>query len=150
MIPETRTTILRLAKTLFGPAEWPHIESSLETCLPAHTQTLFVDGELCAFVIVNRTENGNAFFSYCGVSPAHQGKGYGSKLLKMAIHSIFQVDYPAIQLYVDDWNKDARRLYERLGFKQVGVAYVAGSDCALMELRRLSKIEDNCVLKASA
>ena len=144
MIPETRTTILRLAKMLFNSAEWPYIESSLETCLPTHTQTLFVDGELCAFVIVNRTENGNAFFSYCGVSPAHQGKGYGSKLLKMAIHSIFQVDYPAIQLYVDDWNKDARRLYERLGFKQVGVARVAGSDCALMELQKF-KIERTCV-----
>jgi ribosomal protein S18 acetylase RimI-like enzyme len=142
MIPETRTMILRLAKTLFNSAEWPYIESSLESCLPQHTQTLFSDGELCAFVIVNRTETGNAFFSYCGVSPLHQGKGYGSKLLKMAIHSIFQVDYPAVQLYVDDWNKDARRLYERLGFKQVGSAVVAGSACGLLELRRCASFEN--------
>jgi ribosomal protein S18 acetylase RimI-like enzyme len=138
MIPETKMTILSLAKTLFNSAEWPYIESSLETCLPQHTQAVFIDGELCAFVIVNRTETGNAFFSYCGVSPRFQGKGYGSKLLKMAIHSIFQVDYPAIQLYVDDWNADARRLYERLDFQQIGAACVAGSECALMELRRPS------------
>jgi ribosomal protein S18 acetylase RimI-like enzyme len=132
---DQKQQIYELATALFAPAEWPFIESSLDTCLHKHSQTLFDEGACVAFVIVNRSEDGNAFISYCGVSPSHQGKGYGSKLLKMAIHSIFQVDFPAIQLYVDTWNKDARRLYDRLGFKQVGSAVVAGSACALMELR---------------
>jgi ribosomal protein S18 acetylase RimI-like enzyme len=131
-----KTEILTLAKTLFVPAEWPYITSYLETMLPKESKVLHVDGQLAAFVIVNNTDSGNAFISYCGVSAEHQGKGYGSKLLKETLISIFQVDYHAVRLYVDCWNKDALRLYTRLGFKQIGLAHVAGSDCLLLELTR--------------
>ncbi len=130
-----KSEILTLAKKLFVPTEWPYITSYLETMLPKESKVLHVDGQLAAFVIVN-TEKGNAFISYCGVSSEHQGKGYGSKLLKETLSSIFQVDFPAARLYVDCWNKDALRLYTRLGFKQIGVAHVAGSDCLLLELTR--------------
>jgi len=131
------TQILKLAKTLFVEAEWPSIEHYLKNHIPNLTHTLFIEDELAAFVIVNAEKSGEsqfAFISYCGVSPKHQGKGYGSKLLKETLTSIFQVDFPAVRLYVDDWNCGARRLYERLGFKHVGCAVVAGSACALMEL----------------
>ena len=127
--------ILTLAQKLFVQAEWPYIKSSLENMIP-QSRTLYVNGELAAFIVVNKAESGNAFISYCGVSSEHQGKGYGSKLLKETLTSIFQVDFPAVRLYVDDWNCGARRLYERLGFKHVGSAIVADSPCALMELPR--------------
>ena len=125
--------ILTLAQKLFVQTEWPYIAACLETMIP-QSRTLYVDGELAAFIVVNKAESGNAFISYCGVDAKHQGKGYGSKLLKETLTSIFQVDFPAVRLYVDDWNCGARRLYERLGFKHVGSAIVADSPCALMEL----------------
>lgn len=128
-----KLAILTLAKTLFAPAEWPYIAACLETMI-SQSRTLYVDGELAAFIVVNKAESGNAFISYCGVSAEHQGKGYGSKLLKETLTSIFQVDFPAVRLYVDDWNCGARRLYERLGFKQVGSAVVADQACTVMEL----------------
>jgi ribosomal protein S18 acetylase RimI-like enzyme len=128
--------ILTLAQKLFVEAEWPYIKSCLETMSNEHSRALYVDGDLAAFIVVNKAESGNAFISYCGVDAKHQGKGYGSKLLKETLISIFQVDFPAVRLYVDDWNGGARRLYERLGFKNVGSAVVAGSACALMELPR--------------
>ena len=133
------TQILKLAKTLFVEAEWPHIECYLHNHIPNRTHTLFIEDELAAFVIVNAEKSGEsqfAFISYCGVSPKHQGKGYGSKLLKETLTSIFQADFTATRLYVDKWNNDARRLYERLGFKQIGSEIVAGSDCWLYELLR--------------
>jgi ribosomal protein S18 acetylase RimI-like enzyme len=126
--------ILELAKSLFVAAEWPHIENYLNTCLPQYSKTLIVNNELAAFVIVNETKAGLAFISYCGVHPSHQGKGYGSKLLKETLASIFQVDYSAIRLYVDTWNGDAFRLYSRLGFQTIGSEVVAGSPCHLLEL----------------
>lgn len=128
--------IYELATALFAPAEWPTIKTSLETCLVEHSQIVFDSDKCVAFVIINEATDGNAFISYCGVAPTHQGKGYGSKLLKMAMHSIFQVDYEAIQLYVDTWNVDARRLYERLGFKVVSSETVLGMACMRMELRK--------------
>jgi ribosomal protein S18 acetylase RimI-like enzyme len=132
------TQILKLAKTLFVEAEWPCIETYLQNHIPNLSRTLFIEDELAAFVIVNAVKSGEsqyAFISYCGVSPTHQGKGYGSKLLKETLTSIFQADFTATRLYVDKWNNDARRLYERLGFKQIGSAIVAGSDCWLYELK---------------
>jgi ribosomal protein S18 acetylase RimI-like enzyme len=129
------TEILALAKTLFIAAEWPYIESSLETSLPEFSKTIMCDNAIVAFVIVNSHASGSAYISYCGVDPKYQGKGYGSKLLKETLLSIFQADYPSIFLYVDCWNKDARRLYERFGFKQMCTELVAGSHCWKMELR---------------
>lgn len=135
--------ILTLAQKLFVQAEWPYIKSCLETMSNEHSRALYVDGDLAAFIVVNKAESGNAFISYCGVSSEHQGKGYGSKLLKETLTSIFQVDFPAVRLYVDDWNCGARRLYERLGFKHVGSAVVADSPCALMELPRMDWLAYN-------
>ena len=131
-----KKAILELARSLFATAEWPYIEDCLNTCLPQYSKTLVINSEVAAFVIVNETKAGHAFISYCGVHPSHQGKGYGSKLLKETLTSIFQVDFLAARLYVDCWNTDALRLYTRLGFKQIGVALVAGSDCLLLELTR--------------
>lgn len=131
-----KSEIYALAKTLFVPAEWPYIESCLETMSLSHSRVLHNNGALAAFVIINKADSGNAFISYCGVCKTQQGKGFGSKLLKETLTSIFQVDFYAAQLYVDNWNNDARRLYERLGFKGIGGAIVAGSECTLMEITR--------------
>jgi ribosomal protein S18 acetylase RimI-like enzyme len=128
--------ILALAKTLFISAEWSYIESALETSLPEFSKTIRCDNKIVAFVIVNSHASGSAYISYCGVDPKYQGKGYGSKLLKETLSSIFQADFPFIFLYVDCWNKDARRLYERFGFKQICSEVVAGSYCWKMELRQ--------------
>ena len=128
--------ILELARSLFATAEWPYIEECLNNCLPLYSKTLVIDMEVAAFVIVNETKSGHAFISYCGVHPSHQGKGYGSKLLKETLAGIFQVDYSATRLYVDTWNRDAFRLYTRLGFQTIGSEVVAGSPCYLLELGR--------------
>jgi len=138
-----KCAILELAQKLFVAAEWPYISSCLETMSEAHSRTLYDNGVLAAFIIINNAESGNAFISYCGVSAEHQGKGYGSKLLKETLTSIFQADFPAVRLYVDDWNHGARRLYERLDFKQIGKAIIAGSECTLMERVRVKNACSN-------
>lgn len=126
--------IYELAQKLFKPVEWPYIEEALRTCLPLHTRSYYADGCLAAFLIVNRDADGAAFISYCGVHPEHQGKGFGSKLLKETLAGIFQADFKTCRLYVDEWNSGARRLYERLGFVRIGPVMTAGGPCGLFEL----------------
>ena len=126
--------IYELAQQLFKPVEWPCIMKSLENCLPLHTRAYYVNGSLAAFLIVNEEADGSAFISYCGVNPEHQGKGFGSKLLKETLAGIFQADFKACRLYVDEWNDGARRLYERFGFVRIGTVDTAGGPCGLFEL----------------
>ena len=122
--------IYDLGKRLFSPQEWPHLAVSLEKSLPQHTRTLFVDGRLAGFVVVTpyETESHIAYLAYCGVDPAYQGKGFGSKLLKETIQSIFQAEFGSCRLLVDSWNVDARRLYTRLGFQHVAYVQDAMAD----------------------
>jgi ribosomal protein S18 acetylase RimI-like enzyme len=53
------------------------------------------------------------------VAPDRQGKGIGSHLVDFAEQRIF-IDSPNAFLCVSSFNKNARRLYERLGYEYVG------------------------------
>jgi ribosomal protein S18 acetylase RimI-like enzyme len=53
------------------------------------------------------------------VAPDRQGKGIGSHLVDFAEQRIF-MDSPNAFLCVSSFNKDARRLYERLGYEYIG------------------------------
>lgn len=137
MTLQSYDSIYALATRLFCKDDWPDLRSSLDNCLPSHSKVLWDNGIVAAFVIVTcGSTQGCAQIAFCGVDPRYQGKGYGSKLLKEAIQSIFQVDYMKCQLIVDGWNVDARRLYERMGFCVVAPYKVAHTDGFLMELTR--------------
>lgn len=126
--------VYALAQSLFCKEDWPDIYDSIKHCVPEHSQVIWGhNNEVVAFAIVTHVADKVAQISFCGVNPQFQGKGYGSKLLKEAIKSIFQADYTAIRLIVDGWNVDARRLYERLGFRVIEPYKVAHTDGFLME-----------------
>ncbi len=132
----TYDAIYKLGTQLFCEAEWPAIKTAIENCSELLTRSIWIDGELAAFVLVS-SKTTHAFIDFCGVNPKYQGKGLGSKLLKETLSGIFQADFYACRLIVDDWNVDARRLYERLGFKQIGVVAQANGIGFLMELLSL-------------
>ena len=54
------------------------------------------------------------------VSPLHQGKGIGKKLLTSAIATTKAENHKKIGLLVDFKNPNAKKLYLALGFKSVG------------------------------
>ncbi len=53
------------------------------------------------------------------VKEALRGRGIGKKLLAFLEETVF-TDHSKIFLVVADFNPDAKRLYERLGYQQVG------------------------------
>ena len=54
-----------------------------------------------------------------GVAAARRGRGIGASLLAAAEDHLFALS-PFVFLTVTDFNTDARRLYERLGYELVG------------------------------
>jgi len=54
------------------------------------------------------------------VKEEFRGRGIGKQLLSFFEESVF-TDYSKVFLVVADFNPEAKRLYERLGYQQVGV-----------------------------
>jgi GNAT superfamily N-acetyltransferase len=59
-----------------------------------------------------------------GVDPAHQGRGFGSTLLRHALRVCERARKPA---YLEAASAARRRLYERKGFAAVGTIQVGSS-----------------------
>jgi ribosomal protein S18 acetylase RimI-like enzyme len=53
------------------------------------------------------------------IHPDHRGQGLGSRLVEFAEQRILR-DAPNVFMCVSAFNRDARRLYERLGYRVVG------------------------------
>ncbi len=51
------------------------------------------------------------------VDPAYQGLGIGKRLMQEALNFLTKRGYQKVALWVGEKNEDARRFYERLGFK---------------------------------
>ena len=79
--------------------------------LKENTFLLLDDDEIIGAVTCAETDIKNV-----AVSPRHQRKGYGRKLIKFAINHMKNRGDAAIKLTVTKWNKNAIALYESLGF----------------------------------
>lgn len=75
----------------------------------------------------NETEAGEIYLDTLGVSPHHQGKGIGQKLIQSLIEQSRKKGFQKIGLLVDPDNPPAKRLYERIGFKVVGTKPLLGT-----------------------
>jgi ribosomal-protein-alanine N-acetyltransferase len=76
-------------------------------------------GELAGFLILCLT---GAFVGYIQtvlVHPNWRGQGLGSRLVEFAEQRILS-EFPNVFMCVSSFNRDARRLYERLGYTAVG------------------------------
>ncbi len=51
------------------------------------------------------------------VDPAYQGRGIGKLLMETALNHLKEKGFTKVALWVGEKNEDARRFYERLGFK---------------------------------
>lgn len=79
-----------------------------------------VQGEnIAGFVILNMQGAFVGYIQTLCVAPKLRGQGTGSILLRFAEERIFR-DSPNIFMCVSSFNKNAQRLYERLGYQVVG------------------------------
>lgn len=76
--------------------------------------------ELCDADFVDETDPGEIYLDSLYVFPEFRGQGLAGALIMAAIHRNQASGKPA-GLLVDSDNHTARRLYERLGFREVGM-----------------------------
>ena len=125
-----KSAIEMLGRTLFREAdEIPLLQKALDLCIP-ELSFVIEDKEILGFTLVCKKLT-NVYYSFMGsipncyelafvgISPACQGRGCGSRLLKETLVSIFQqTNQFTCWLIVDVINTSAIRLYEKLGFRR--------------------------------
>jgi mycothiol synthase len=75
------------------------------------------DGELLGFHWTKVHPDGLGEVYVLGIGPAAQSLGLGKALLVRGLHHLAGRGCPAVLLYVDGDNQDARRLYAKVGFE---------------------------------
>jgi ribosomal protein S18 acetylase RimI-like enzyme len=62
----------------------------------------------------------SGYIRLIGVAPEQRGRGVGRAMMDHAEGEIFREGVGDIFLLVSDFNEDAQRFYQRLGYRQVG------------------------------
>jgi [ribosomal protein S18]-alanine N-acetyltransferase len=76
-------------------------------------------GDLAGFLILCLTGAFVGYIQTVCVAPAVRGQGWGTRLVEFAEQRILG-ESPNVFMCVSSFNPDARRLYERLGYRTVG------------------------------
>lgn len=89
----------------------------------ADTMEAWVKNDLVGLIAVycNDLEGRQAYITSVSVKEQFAGKGVASKLLKMCIQHVKDAEFVKINLEVHEKNDQAIILYERHGFKPVGI-----------------------------
>lgn len=113
------------ARIMAASEPWVTLGRSYETSLRIiqdREREVYVardDTGLAGFLILCMTGPFVGYIQTVCIDPARRGQGFGSRLVEFAEQRILKVS-PNVFMCVSSFNHDARRLYERLGYKVVG------------------------------
>ncbi|OYD46461.1 GNAT family N-acetyltransferase [Sphingobacterium cellulitidis] len=88
-----------------------------------------------SFTPEDETQAGEFYIDCIAVNPNQQGKGLGSIIIKYLIDEYILKKKAVLGLLVDEDNPKAKKLYERLGFKVVGMKSLMGKNLEHMQLK---------------
>lgn len=77
------------------------------------------DGRISGFVVLDLRGSFPGYIQTVCVRPDARARGHGTRLIAWAEERIFR-ESPNVFMCVSTFNPDARRLYERLGYRVVG------------------------------
>jgi ribosomal-protein-alanine N-acetyltransferase len=113
------------ARLMADSEPWVTLGRSYETSLVIlrdPTREVYVardDGDLAGFLILCMRGALVGYIQTVLVHPERRGQGLGSRLIEFAEQRILS-ESPNVFMCVSSFNRDARRLYERLGYTVVG------------------------------
>lgn len=98
---------------------------------------------LAGFLVLNMRGAFVGYIQTICVSPEFRGRGIGTRLVEFAEKRILP-ESPNVFICVSSFNFEARKLYERLGYKMVGVLpdYVVAGHSELMLRKTTGPIAD--------
>ncbi len=149
--PSDFSDVLALGAHLFRPEdELPQLEYALDVCFLELSFVAVENERILGFTVccppmttilddtILPFRSGSLELAFFGVSPACQGRGIGSRLLKETLHALFQRSL-LVWLSVNVSNESAIRMYEHRGFQRVHSFYPCGAPegCWLMCLADL-------------
>jgi ribosomal-protein-alanine N-acetyltransferase len=129
--------VLPIERELFQPEPWTahHFWSELGQVDSRHYGVALEDGEVVGYAGLCDYPD-EAFVQTMAVAPSHQRRGLGAVLLEELLAEAARRRQPRVLLEVRADNPPAQRLYERHGFRRVGVRrgyYPGGVDAWVME-----------------
>jgi ribosomal protein S18 acetylase RimI-like enzyme len=116
--PKDSKLFLELANKIF-PRE-SHIQPDFNQILN-EKKGFFIysklNEQIVGYAIITRTGEKTGHLQHIGVDPAFQGKGFGNKLMEIALEKFFELDIDKkITLYVEKENSTAIQLYKKHSF----------------------------------
>ena len=129
------TALRHLEQVCFPLDAWPLWDLVGVLTMPNVVRLkIMVDGQMAGFIAgEQRRSDGVAWIATVGVLPEYRGKGIGRSLIAACEKSLGKT---TIRLSVRLSNLNAIRLYETLGYSQVGIwsgYYEGGEDALVME-----------------
>ena len=101
------------------------------------------DGRALGFIVLNMQGAFVGYIQTVCVAEEVRGEGLGARLVRFAEERIHR-DSPNVFLCVSSFNHEARRLYERLGYKMIGALgdYVVRDHSELLLRKTTGPIAD--------
>ncbi len=115
----------RCAHLMACSEPWLTLGRTYEACLAIvqdptrEVYLLKTETELAGFLIVCMTGAFVGYIQTICIDPIRRGQGLGTRLVEFAERRIL-AESPNVFLCVSSFNPDARRLYERLGYRVIG------------------------------
>jgi ribosomal protein S18 acetylase RimI-like enzyme len=117
-----RDAVARLHEELF-----PGTHTTGPALAAGHDEThrrlvVEADGDIVAYVAVERQPDGSGYIDYLGVAPAARRRGLGGDLVRAGVAELQRLNVTSVGLTVRVGSEGARELYRSLGFEEERVA----------------------------
>ncbi len=113
------------AELMCSSEPWVTLNFTLDQCMKGvrgdyrEVYVAMVDDELAGFVVIQLYGVLRGYIQTICVKPEHRNKGIGTALLMHSEERISKIS-PNVFMCVSSFNKEAQKLYERLGFEKIG------------------------------
>jgi ribosomal protein S18 acetylase RimI-like enzyme len=126
-LPETRASIFdQCADMMEATDPWITLGMDKERCLKAFEGeckeifSVWKNGKLAGFVILQMCGTFRGYIQTLLVAEEYRGQGIANHILEFCEEHIHKIS-PNVFMCVSSFNTHARRVYERYGFKEIGV-----------------------------
>ena len=113
------------ARMMSGSEPWISLERGYQESLEILTEPMRevyaarLSEEIVGFIVVEMMGTFKGYIKSVYVTPEYRGQGIGSQLMNNVEERVFS-ETPNVFLLVSDFNSGAMKLYERLGYDEIG------------------------------
>lgn len=96
---------------------WIRKKPSFVQSLLSFTSFKLLAIDILDYFVLSNVERDDIHIAELAITPQYRGKGFGSKIIKKVIEYGIENNFKRVTLDADFRNNEARKLYEKIGFK---------------------------------